>query len=58
MGHLRLKLQPVFPDHLTDVELKLLLRLEKLVLEKASTQAPELAAWERKLAQTRSRSAE
>ena len=58
VGHLRLKLQPVFPDHLTDVELKLLFRLEKLVLEKASTQAPELAAWERKLAQTRSRSAE
>jgi DnaJ-class molecular chaperone len=55
VGHLLLKLQPVFPEHLTDAELKLLLRLEKLMLENAHTQAPELAAWEQKLAQARSR---
>lgn len=58
MGHLQLQLQPVFPENITDAELKLLLRLEKLMLENASTQAPELAAWERKLKRARARESE
>jgi molecular chaperone DnaJ len=54
-GQLCLHLRPVFPQHLSDAERKLLLRLEKAMLGDLVTRAPELAAWERKLRHRQSR---
>lgn len=54
-GQLCLHLQPVYPRNLSDADRKLLLRLEKAMLGDMATQAPELAAWERKLRHRQSR---
>jgi DnaJ-class molecular chaperone len=58
-GELKIHLQPVFPLHpqdLTDADRKLLLRLEKSMLNELPNQAPELLDWEQKL-QIRTRQA-
>jgi molecular chaperone DnaJ len=51
-GIMKINLQPVFPSRpqeLSDTDRKLLLRLEKAMLNEQSRQAPELSEWQQKL---------